>query len=272
MAARPALKKSEPAIVQLEYGETIAHLIGRTPMIFNRMGNKAKTALLLPSGRKTEADKAAQLKHDPIHEYRDSVSRHGGNTPVTRLYMPSGAFKQAMATAALDTAGVKKTEIERLVFMPEEKIDIFGVPKLLMSVVRNSDMNHTPDIRTRAILPEWACVVRLHYIMPKLTMKAIATLLANGGLVAGIGDWRQEKGSGSHGLYRLCDPDDADFKRIVATGMRKAQDAALERPECYDADSEDLLTWYQEEVMRRGRETPSRKRGVLVEDAPHGTA
>jgi len=53
-------------------------LKGKTPIIFNAMSAKAKHDLLLPKGRKTAAEKAQTLKHDPEEEYRNSVYRSGG--------------------------------------------------------------------------------------------------------------------------------------------------------------------------------------------------
>ena len=60
-----------------------------------------------------------------------------------------------MATAALETAGVNKTSVNRLVSLPQDKINIWGKPYLKIDVVRSADMNRTPDIRTRAFLPNW---------------------------------------------------------------------------------------------------------------------
>ena len=82
---------------------------------------------------------------------------------------------------------------------------------------------------------------------------AIANLLAAAGIVAGVGDFRQEKGKGSFGQFRLADADDADLKRIISTGGRKAQDAALEKFEAYDDETAELLTWFSGEVVRLGR-------------------
>lgn len=85
-----------------------------------------------------------------------------------------------------------------------EATDIYGVPRLYMAGVRSSDMKRTPDIRTRAILPEWACRVSVKYAMPALTHQAVANLLASGGMCSGIGDGRVEKGHLNFGLFRVA--------------------------------------------------------------------
>ena len=240
-------------ILEISAGEINFAILGSTPLIYNRMAEKAKRTLLLGGTKKTTADKAANLKHDPIQEFRDSVYRaEGGNTP-TRLVFPAPAFKGAMATAALDLPGTKRAEIGRLVWVDGHSVNVWGTPKLLMSVVRSADINRTPDIRTRAIVQEWACFVRIKFVRPKLNETSLANLMAAAGITAGVGDFRQEKGKGNYGQFRLVSPDDADFVRIVETGGRQAQEEALEKCETHDAESAEMLEWYSAEIIRLGK-------------------
>ena len=253
-----AAKKKPEASFEIEVVSIVKGLarfliLGTSPLIFNAVSDKARRELLLPAGRKTVADRAQSLKHEPMSEYRNSTYRHRENDHPTRLYMPAPAFKGTMRTAALDMPGTKKTEIGRLVWVPGQKINIFGVPQMLMSVVRSSDINRTPDIRTRAILPEWCAVVDVQYVEPKLNMKTIWKLLGAGGILAGVGDWRQEKGSGNHGQFDLVEDGNEQVKRIMKSGGRVAQDAALHEPLYYDLETEELYHWFTEEIERRGR-------------------
>jgi hypothetical protein len=112
-------------------------------------------------------------------------------------------------------------------------------------------MNRTPDVRSRAIVPEWACRLTVQFAKPIMREQSIANLLAAAGIMAGVGDWRIEKGAGSYGAFRLCSATDPDFVRICKIG-RKQQDAAIADPECYDDETESLLSWYGVEVQRRG--------------------
>ena len=185
------------------------------------MQEKAKRELLLPAGRKTAAFKAQNIKHDPIAEFRGSVYRWAGDDHPTRLKFPAPAFKGALASAALEVPGAKKAQIGRLVWVEGFSVDIYGTPELLMSVVRSADIAKTPDIRTRAILPEWCCRLVINYIRPTLTQQALAVLLQWSGLVIAVGDFRQEKGKGSYGQFRLVNEDDPEFRRIVETGSRE---------------------------------------------------
>jgi hypothetical protein len=212
--------------------------------------------LLLPAGRKTAADKAVSLKHDPIAEFRDSVYRLSAPGP-TLLGLPAPAFKGAMASAALDIPGTRKAEIGRLCWVMGQTVALYGVPELLMSVVRSADIGRTPDIRTRAIFPRWACIIEVAFITPRLTEVAIGNLLAAAGVLAGVGDFRQEKGKGNFGQFRLADQTDQELVEVMETGGLAEQKAALANPKCFDLETEGLLSWYESEVLRRGRKPVS---------------
>lgn len=259
-----AIKKSEESIDinpdVISTGKVTLVVIGKSPLIFNRMAAKAQRDILMPSGRKTSAEKQTNLKHDPIAEYRDSVyKRSDSENGPTRLRFPAPAFKGAMATSALDIPGAAKSKINRLVWVDGYTVNIWGVPKIFMSIVRSADMARTPDVRTRAIVPEWCAVVPVSFLDSIIKANVIATLANASGLICGVGDFRQEKGKGSFGQFELTDLNDPRIKRIMEEGGSKAQDAALEDPEPFDAETEELLGWYKAEFHRRGWDQRGRK-------------
>jgi hypothetical protein len=98
-------------------------------------------------------------------------------------------------------------------------------------------------------------LARINFITPKLSQTAIISLLVNGGFTCGLGDWRQEKGSGNFGLFEVAESlQDARVQRLMAEGGRDVQIKALETPQFYDDDTERLYTWLNDEVMRRGKQ------------------
>lgn len=234
----------------LRVGTMKVWLKGVTPLICNRMAGKAMRELLFPRGRKTQAEKQQLLKHDPLNEYRNSMSTRQDTGP-TRIVFPSPAVKGALATAALETKGTNKTQIGRLVWVKDYSCDLYGVPQLHMSVVRSADMNKTPDVRTRAIFADWCMPVTIQFVKPQMNENAIFQLLCNGGIIVGIGDFRQEKGKGNFGQFAVATEDDC--KAIVKGGGRAAQDKAIKKPSCFDAESEELLAWFNAEVKSRGK-------------------
>jgi hypothetical protein len=245
-------KKVEAEIIieKMTVGKAQFTIIGMMPMIYNCMSSKAKHELLYPKGRKTSADKAQNMKHNPIEEYRGSVYRMIGDDGETRLGFPAAAVKSAICNAALEIPGAKKAQIGRLVWVEGDMLPVFGKPKMLMSVVRSADMNKTPDIRTRAIIPEWCMKFTVNFVEPTMNVTTVARLIETAGLVIGLGDFRQEKGKGNYGQCRLSDAD--EVKAILQNGI-KVQDAALESPEFYDVETQELYTWFESEKKTRGR-------------------
>ncbi len=235
----------------LKVGSMTVWLRGRTPLICNRLASKARRELLMPKGRKGKAEREQSLKHNPLAEYRDSMSMRAGKEGPTRLVIPSPAVKGSMATAALETKGTNKTQIGRLVWVSGYSCDLYGVPEMFMAPVRSADMNKTPDIRTRAMLKEWCVPVTIQFVKPQMSEKAILQLLSNGGIIVGIGDFRQEKGKGNFGQFSVVT--EADCKDIIESGGMSQQDEAIKNPTCADSDTEELYGWFEEEVKARGK-------------------
>ena len=66
----------------------------------------------------------------------------------------------------------------------------------------------------------------------------------------GVGGYRPQKGAGAFGRFSVVAQE--DIAALVEAGGRVAQDAALEKPEFYDSETEDLYHWYEGEYARRG--------------------
>jgi hypothetical protein len=227
-------------------------ILGTSPLICNRLSEKARHELLMPKGKKTAAEKAGSLKHDPLQEYRSSPYTTDDDDAPTRIELLASMFKGAMKTAALDIPGAKKTQIGRLVNVIQDRVSLYGVPQIFSTIVRSADMNRTPDVRTRAIIPKWACKVNIRFVSPIIRMQSVVNLLAAGGMTSGVGDFRPEKGAGNYGAYEIVADDHPEFVKIMKTGGLSAQDEALDDPKSYDKETDDLLAWFNVEVKRRG--------------------
>lgn len=236
----------------LKQGRVKLRMIGQTPMYFNSMGAKAWRDLLVGAGRKTAAQKK-EIKHNPEQEFRDSVYKKSDGD--TYLCFPAAGVKGAMATAALETGGITKTSVQRLIFLPESHIQIWGKPYLKMDIVRSADMNKTPDVRTRAYLPNWCAEVDIKFVTPTLSTMSIVSLLQNAGTIVGIGDFRQEKGRGSYGTFSVAGSEDmGEYQEIwddITQEGRAVQELAMENPECADEQTAELMQFIQEERLRR---------------------
>jgi hypothetical protein len=266
------MKKSkedkEINVLQISHGRVDFCLVGATPIIFNRTSEKAQRQLLLPKqrGKTTEAT----LRHDPLAEYQASPYKSRDPNDATLIRMPSTAFKSALRNAALDSEGSSKAQIGRLTFVPGEWINIYGLPQLRMDMVRNSGINRTPDVRTRACIRHWAARVSIAFVQPVLTAQAVANLFAAAGLMIGIGDYRNEKGAGNYGSFKLVDADDPEFLNTIATGGRDVQQEAMVNPTIWDEESEELFSWFESEISRRGRDKQLADSGAVTQSKANG--
>lgn len=258
MATRAAAQEAAIEIISIKKAEVTVLVRGTSPLICNRMSEKARRELLMPRGRKTAADKASSLKHEPLQEFRASPYMIREDAAPTLLAVTAGTFKGAMGTAALDLPGARKAQIGRLVYVEagayRDLVPIYGEPQLLMSVTRSADMNHTPDIRSRVIIPEWCAKLTISFVLPTLRETAVINLLAAAGITAGVGDWRPEKGKGSYGQFEIVSGDDKRVAQIMKLWGREAQTKAMASPTAYDLETEELLSWFEAEAPRRGFE------------------
>jgi len=241
---------AEIVIQPLRRGVARLRIIGVTPLFQNRMGNKVKGSLLVGGRKKTKVERI-EIKHQPYEEFRNSAEIVPSGP--TALGLRVVAVKAAMATAAIETAGLTKSSTQRLLFMPGDLTPLYGTPQLRLDVVRSADINRTPDIRSRAFLPKWGAEIEIQYIVPQLSINAVVSLLCNAGMLIGVGDYRQEKGKGAFGSFRVIGDgtQDDEWDDLVANHGRAAQEKALVDPEFADKDTADLMEFWQSEVSRR---------------------
>ena len=238
--------------IEIEQAKKVdTHLIirGDTGLYCHRMSQKASADLLLGGRKKTAADRML-VKHHPPEEFRASMYIDDSKNDHTNVFFPATAIKRAMRTAAIAVPGVTGTMIDRSIFIPVEQIPIYGIPRLRMDIVRSSDINRTPDVRTRAYFAEWGTEFPIRIVGSALTVQTVATLLSNAGLMIGIGDDRQERGHGSYGTFHLVDDLDAIDDLLHA---KVAQADAIESPlpDAQHGDTATLLDKYYAEVARR---------------------
>jgi hypothetical protein len=255
----------EIVVHQMDFLDAKFFILGTSPLLYNRMSEKARQQLLLPRGRMNSAEKQMSVKHVPLEEYQNSIYKWRADDGASRFKFPANAFKKAVATAALDTPGATKAQVSRIVQAQWRDVDVFGIPQLFMSVVRQAGFQKTPDIRTRGILPEWCTSFTLRYPKQLMNFQSLATLVGISGVLTGIGDGRPEKGCFSFGQFETVPAGDPRWEKIAKHQGRAAQDVAFAKPGFYDEDSEDLYTWYYAERQRRGRDsdgpTKRRKKG-----------
>lgn len=260
-----AKKKTEETIhiAAVAKGHISVCVVGTTGFLHNRLPEKARQQLLMPSafaGRK----KSGKMKHDVDYEYQSSVYTSRDDESPTLIQMVGSAFRQSMQSAALEIPGVTKAQTGRLIWVEDDRVDIYGKQMLHMSIVRQAGINKTPDVRTRAFMPRWATIVNVAFIEPQFTAEGIVNLLSAAGTFIGVGDGRNEKGALNHGLWRICGKDDPEFKELTKKEGRKCQMKAFEQEnvEFYDEDTRELYEWFVENKSGHKSLHPAKSNGA----------
>jgi hypothetical protein len=250
MAKKAETETNTITIPPLKRATARLRIVGTTGLFQNRMSEKMRQYFLAGGGKKTKAEKVG-IKHDPLAEYRNSAEVIP--TGPTALGLKVIAVKSAMADAAIETPGVTKTAVQRLLFMPGEHAALYGTPQLRLDIVRSADMAKTPDMRSRCFLPKWGAEIDISFITPQLSATSVITLLCNSGILIGVGDFRQQKGKGSYGCFRVLGDgeEDSEWNDLVANHGRDAQVSALATPEYANEETAELMRFYENEVRRR---------------------
>ena len=253
--------KKEAKVVdklELDFQQATFCIVGTAPLIPHQVGAKSKKELLCPRGRQTATDKKIKAKHHPDAEYLDCFHppSYSGQSAIG---MPAVNFKQAIGTVATEIPGLTATSAKRYVHVIGETIDVFGVPELFMTTVRNSDMNKTPDIRTRPILRYWCAEIEVRYVLPFMTFTTLRTLVQAAGILMGVGDWRIQKGSGNYGGWEICREDDERFLRIKEESTIERQMKAIRHPEPYDSTTAMLIEAWEADIKERGIKVESKE-------------
>src|SRR5574341_513566 len=108
-------KKDEETFEVVKIREARAEfcVLGSTPLIMNCMSEKVTQELLLGGHRKTAADKAARLKHNPPEEFVGSCILDPDEKSPTALLFRASAFKRALASVVQDLPGGRGNEADR---------------------------------------------------------------------------------------------------------------------------------------------------------------
>jgi hypothetical protein len=122
-----------------------------------------------------------------------------------------------------------------------------------MATVRQSDAARTPDIRTRAIVRDWAVPVTVRFLSTLINAKAVINLTQAAGLGIGVGDNRSEKGASDYGQFDVLD--DSAMKAQCAGLLelgRAAQETAFVEAAPYDDFAANTMAWFDKTLVERG--------------------
>jgi len=168
-------------------------LIGDSPLIVHRFGEKARKMMLDKQMGKAKSGKEAK---NPEADYQESMYRTEDGTPG----FPAIAFKAAAVNAAND-AGIQKVLARRAFHVAGEIIPIEGEPAMREDVVRIA--MGTADIRHRAEFKKWAVTLNVTYNAGIISLEQLINLFQIAGFGVGVGEWRPER-NGTYGTFHVA--------------------------------------------------------------------
>jgi hypothetical protein len=186
---------------------------GRTPLIVNNFGMKARQQIL---GKQMKEAKLAREAKVPFDDFCGSLyaipgARINGKKlksweswPLMKntFGFPASGFKKSMVSACSFVQGIPKTILRGSIHIIGDLVPI-TYKRLVMreDVVRVGPFGRrTADIRFRGMFEDWSVTLKVSYNTRLLSIEQIVNLLEHAGNAIGVGEWRPEK-DGQFGMF-----------------------------------------------------------------------
>jgi len=242
-------------------------IVGTSPYVPHRLSTDVLKVFAGPRGSKANGTSKAAAKAEGnggiitlnsyshpemFKEFQESLYIKRRETGETYFTLPAGGVKGAIEFVLPHFPGVaSKNSLNRLVHLitdykkAQPEVELFGIPRMWTTNVTVGPWNsRSPDVRTRAIFPEWAACFCIGYQAP-YTKETILNIIHNAGHMAGLGDGRAETGGNGKfnaGTFELVN--ESEFYRLtcVKYGKKAAQIEAFNDPHLFDRDTEEVYT------------------------------
>jgi hypothetical protein len=197
----------------LEEEEVEVQIWGRTPLIVNNFGMKARAMIL---AKQTKEAKLAREAKVPFDDFMGSLyaipgakikgkklkSWESWGSMKDTFGFPASGFKKSMVSACSFVSGIPKTILRGSIHIIGDLVPI-SFKKLVMreDVVRVGPFGRrVADIRFRGMFENWTVTLKVSYNTRLLSIEQIVNLLEHAGNAIGVGEWRPEK-DGQFGMF-----------------------------------------------------------------------
>lgn len=201
-------------IPSIEIRDAIISVQGDTPLIMHKWSEKAKKEMLdvqtkKPKVKGKEARNIEEEYVDTIYfidgepEEKTAAAVHEAVIGGARIGFPSTAFKSCAIMGAYRSGiGIKATEMRAAFHIPDEFVEIKGIPNPREDMVKIGGINKTAFIRFRAEIRNWSADIHVKYNSGVVTLEQLANLFNLGGFACGVGEWRAER-NGTMGSFHV---------------------------------------------------------------------
>lgn len=206
-------------------------LVGDTPLITHAWSEKAKREMLQ---KQVKATKPGKEPRDPQADFVSSLYEMGDGN----YGFPATAIKLAILSAAHKDKGLARTAVASSLWIDADMVRVrpalagaicdmpliriySGAPEMREDMVRvGVGMSKTASLAYRGQFTIWGMKVTGRINSSVLSAEALAFLIQEGGMTAGIGEWRNEK-KGMFGAFHLADADEESQWDKFASGKGK---------------------------------------------------
>ena len=203
-------------------------LCGDTPLIVHAWSEKAKREMLQ---KQVKATTSGKEKRDPQSDFLSSLYEMESG-----IYgFPATGIKNAIVSVAHKDKGIARVSVERALWIDAEMIKVRpalagaicdmplvriygGSPEMREDMVKiGSGLNKTANLAYRGQFRFWAMRITGRFNATVLTEEALAFLVADSGIAAGLGEWRNER-KGMFGAFHLASQEETNAWEKYAAG------------------------------------------------------
>jgi hypothetical protein len=181
-------------IPEIKLRQMVVGIVGQTPLITNRFGERARKAIEDKQQKKATAGREARV---PEEEFKDASHDLGGG----KFGFPAVGLKKALVVAGGRFADEKMTHLRGLLNVMGDFVEIVAdAPKMRSDTVRLQ--GGVTSIAYRPMFFPWMMDVPIVYNAGLISESQILNLFQIAGFAVGIGSWRPES-NGVYGQFTL---------------------------------------------------------------------
>lgn len=218
-------------------------IVGDTPLITHAWSEKAKREMLAKQVKATKPGKEAR---DPQADFVSSLYEMGDGG----YGFPATGVKNCILSAAHKDKGIARAAVMAALWIDAQMVRtrpalagaicdmpllrIYGgAPEMREDMVKiGAGLSKTANLAYRGQFTIWAMKVTGRFNASVLTAEALAFIVQESGIAAGLGEWRNER-RGMFGAFHVADAKEEAAWELFATGKGE-----LPLPEAYKLAAE----------------------------------
>jgi len=216
MAAKKHKPSGQDKIVfeKSDRTDTEVTIIGTTPLIVHDFNEKSLKEILEKQANRSGKIRKKLQPRDPFGEYVRSVKQLDNSGKS--FGFPAQALKLGMIASSKKADAPPKTELRTSFFVyglhSPEVVNLYGIPRMRMDMVRIGGINKVAQPRFRACFDEWVMKFKIRK-GSGVSHNDVFMLLYLAGLYNGLGEQRGQTTGNIFGQFEVCNTDKELMKK-----------------------------------------------------------